>query len=363
MYKNIQSHPFHLVAWARPFTASIALFTTGLVNASFLTTNIRGYATVPDSYTKPLLPETLAAISLIVYINAQTEESLILSENKGKTGIYLWFHLESGKIYIGSAVDLAKRLSRYYSKGHLQRNKTMRICNALLLHTHSAFSLYILEILDITNLDKEEARLLILKLEQFYIDLFKPEFNILPTAGSSLGYTHTDEAKAKLSEANLGKTLTAETKAKISEAFRGKTLSAETKALISKTKLGENNPMYGKTHSEGTIALMSAAHTGKIPTAESKALMSEAKKGINNPNFGKPVSTETKVKISATLGCAIYVYNLEGSLVNTFTSGRKAAEFFNSHHQTIMKYLRNNKLFQDKWYLALSKDFKVNSNK
>ena len=34
--------------------------------------------------------------------------------------------------------------------------------------------------------------------EQYYIDTLKPYFNILPVAGSSLGYKHTEETKSHL---------------------------------------------------------------------------------------------------------------------------------------------------------------------
>src|SRR5690606_41977718 len=57
---------------------------------------------------------------------------------------------------------------------------------------------------------------------------------------------------------------------------------------------------------------------GRTFSAETKALLSEAHKG-------KTYSTKTKAKISTTLGSAIFVYDLEGSLVNTFPSARRAA--------------------------------------
>jgi group I intron endonuclease len=34
--------------------------------------------------------------------------------------------------------------------------------------------------------------------EQYYIDLLKPEYNILQVAGSRMGSKHTEETKAKL---------------------------------------------------------------------------------------------------------------------------------------------------------------------
>jgi group I intron endonuclease len=39
--------------------------------------------------------------------------------------------------------------------------------------------------------------------EQYYIDFLKPEYNILKIAGSSLGYTHTEETLAKFKARSL----------------------------------------------------------------------------------------------------------------------------------------------------------------
>jgi hypothetical protein len=110
--------------------------------------------------------------SEIIFNNAEIDKSQILSDNKGKAGIYLWTHKESGKRYVGSAFNLSKRLTNYFSKAYLglESVKTSYICNALKSHQHSAFSLTIIEHVDISNLSKEEARLLIIKREQFFID-------------------------------------------------------------------------------------------------------------------------------------------------------------------------------------------------
>lgn len=187
-----------------------------------------------------------AGSPIITYHNAETDKSLILTDNKGKAGIYQWKHLESGKIYIGSAVDLSKRLNYYYSPLALKRANNY-ISRAIITHTHSAFSLTILEYVDILDKDKKEARVLILSKEQHYIDLFSPEYNINPIAGSRLGSLHSEETKAKISEANKGE----------NHPMSGKTLSVETKTKISKANLGDNHPLFGKNHSEETKAKIS----------------------------------------------------------------------------------------------------------
>jgi len=129
---------------------------------------------------------------------------------------------ESGTIYIGSATDLSIRLLPYYMPSQLKRIDNY-ICRAILRHGHSTFSLSIIEYIDISNLDQEKARNLILSREQVYLDLIfsidKPNtYNILKVAGSPLGYKHLAETKAKMSSAHKGKVKSEETKARMSAA-------------------------------------------------------------------------------------------------------------------------------------------------
>jgi len=194
------------------------------------------------------------------------------------------------------------------------------IARALLLHRYEAFSLSILEYIDISNLSKEEARKVILKREQYYLDyILFPEdkretYNILQTAGSLLGFSHPPESRAKMSEGRKG-------------------------AL---------NHQYGK---KGTLNLK----FGKPLDAEHKGKIGEGKKGALNPNFGKEFSADHCAKISAARdGSSIFVYDTNRTLVNSFISARKAAEFFNCSHHTIIKYCKNGLIFQDKCILSSS---------
>jgi group I intron endonuclease len=50
-----------------------------------------------------------------VYKNADKDKLRIISENKGKSGIYRWTNLTNGKSYIGSSVNLSRRFREYYS--------------------------------------------------------------------------------------------------------------------------------------------------------------------------------------------------------------------------------------------------------
>jgi hypothetical protein len=68
-----------------------------------------------------------------------------------------------------------------------------------------------------------------------------------------------------------------------------------------------------------------------------------AMKGSNNPNFGRTLSDDTKLKMSLSRGFTIFVYSLEGQLLNTFVSSRIAAKHFNCGNATIMNYARSGK--------------------
>lgn len=284
-----------------------------------------------------------AFVPIMIYHNADSDKLRILAENKGKCGIYMWTHNESGRIYIGSAADLSKRLKVYFNINFLNRYKSMYIYKALLLHGYSSFSLTIIEYIDISSLSKDEARELILEREQYYFDLGfsgdKPNiYNILKIAGSSLGFNHSKESLAKISGENnhmFGKTHTTETKNKMSLALTGrdhpnfgKKLSIEAKAVISEGMKGKN--------------------TGKLHSAETKNKMSLAKKGIKK-------SIEHKEKIS--IACKglnlkkVFVYSNdpvsnEISLFKIFDSCSAAAKEFNVRDYTISRYLDKNKLFQ-----------------
>jgi len=264
------------------------------------------------------IQEDLLAIAVILYKNVETDKFSILEDNKGKTGIYKWTHKQSKKIYIGSSVDLADRLSRYFTFVELKRMNSY-ISRAILHHGHSAFSLDILEYIDISNIGKKDARKLILEREQYFLNIIfsqedkRDTYNILKTAGSSLGFIFSPESRVR-----------------ISESLKGKEISSETRAKMSVAKSGENHPHFGKVRSSITRARISAGHKGK------------------------QISPETRAKISlANGGGIIFVYGSDGALVKTFLSRKEAAKFYNCSNVTISNYIKNGKLLQNQWILSL----------
>ena len=88
------------------------------------------------------------------------------------------------------------------------------VSRALLKYGYSSFTLVILEYCEPSN---------VIAREQFYLSLLCPEYNILQTAGSLIGFKHSDETRKKISDAMSG----------------------------------ENNHMFGKNHSDETRKKMS----------------------------------------------------------------------------------------------------------
>jgi group I intron endonuclease len=105
-------------------------------------------------------------IPVITYSNTERDKSIIYKENKNKSGIYRWTNLVTGESYVGSSLSLTKRFRDYYKK----ETKRLVIYNAIHKHGHHNFSL---DILEYCSPD------IAIKREQHYINLLKPEYNIL----------------------------------------------------------------------------------------------------------------------------------------------------------------------------------------
>lgn len=120
----------------------------------------------------------LAVIPVAVYTNADIQafepkgKKQIMNENRGKSGIYRWTNKENGKCYIGSSVNLAKRFQEYFTTKRLEQvvlGGESILCNTLLKNGHSKFTSEIFE-------DCSPSELI--KKEQHYFDLLKPDFHI-----------------------------------------------------------------------------------------------------------------------------------------------------------------------------------------
>src|ERR1700748_811661 len=163
-----------------------------------------------DSYKNNCTETTMHIDPFISYDNADILKTEILKVNKEKTSIYRWTHIESGKSYIGSAIDLSKRLKNYYNLSYLEKEtkkSNSMIYKALIKYGYSSLKLDILEYCT--------SSVLIFR-EQYYLDNLNPDYNILKTAGSIKGFKHSEASIELMRLSKLGRSRTKEAKLKIS---------------------------------------------------------------------------------------------------------------------------------------------------
>lgn len=123
---------------------------------------------------------------LAVFSDADLDKLDILKYIKGKAGIYMWTNKLNGKNYVGSSVDLRRRLLEYYNVNRLLNEESMPINIALLKYGYHNFSLTVLEI---CNTDSLMSR------EKHFFEVYSPEYNILKTPGSpsrGSGWKHSE---------------------------------------------------------------------------------------------------------------------------------------------------------------------------
>ena len=157
-----------------------------------------------------------------------------------KSGIYKITNTINNEFYIGSAVNLYNRCSSHFSRLIKNKHHSRILQNSFNKNGPNSFRFEIIELCNIENL---------IYREQFYLDTFKPKYNICKIAGSPLGRKQTEETKRKLSlmrkgqkrskEANLKCSITHKERGhKPTKECRDKLIKACRKKVID-TKTGE----------------------------------------------------------------------------------------------------------------------------
>jgi len=196
-------------------------------------------------------------------VNGWSDEDINkLKENELKTersGIYSIKSLANGRIYIGSAINIANRIFE-----HSRKLKQNSHCNVHLQNTWNKYGENDLKF-EVLYFCKEKD---LLKNEQRFIDEYKDKigwdnmFNINPMTSSSLGRECSEETKEKISISQTGK-----------KAWN-KGLTKETDERIKKyaNKLNGQNIWENKEHPRGML--------GKIHTEKTKEKIGFAQRGI-----------------------------------------------------------------------------------
>lgn len=140
----------------------------------------------------------------------------------------------NGKVYVGSTKNLVSRLSDHKYALRRGDHHSYRMQGEWKEYGEGYFSVVILD------KTKESSRL---EREQYFIDtLLSYEedtgYNISPTAGTTLGRRHREEAKIKMSISHEGKILSEEHRRKQSKALKGYKKSEEHQRKISEALTG-----------------------------------------------------------------------------------------------------------------------------
>ena len=140
-----------------------------------------------------------------------------------QSGIYEIVNTVNGKRYIGSAKNFKTRWSRHLSALRLQKHHSRHLQSAWNKYGEAAFKF-------LPMLVCQHSMLLFY--EQQLLDKMKPEYNIAPTAGNTMGIPCSTEKRAKIAAAHKGKTLSTEHKAAIAAGGVGRKPSEETRQKL-----------------------------------------------------------------------------------------------------------------------------------
>lgn len=180
------------------------------------------------------------------------------------SGIYQILNAINGKRYIGSAASLRQRWMAHRSALRLGRHCNGHLQRAWNLYGGKTFVFSVLEyVSDIEGLVERE---------QYYMDALRPEYNLSPTAGSSLGLVRgpqSEEHRRKISEANTGRMWSEEARQKLSAALRG-----------------ENNPNAELTE-QGVREIKLLLEEGVLLLREIAAMYGVSRKAIGHIKRGR----------------------------------------------------------------------------
>lgn len=194
-----------------------------------------------------------------------------------KAGVYLISNNVNGKCYVGSTIHLDQRRKQHFSRLEHNKHVNKHLQNAYNKYGREAFEFEVLEIIDIDDSIKEN----LLMREQFWIDNLKPAYNILPVAGSNLGYHHTEETKQKISNSTKGVKKSESHAKHIREGQKGRVLSEEHKAKLSQSA------KHRKSQSHHSIINIDGVVYNSIKEASEKTRVkyNTIQRRLKNPNF------------------------------------------------------------------------------
>lgn len=219
-------------------------------------------------------------------------------------GIYKIINLLNNQIYIGSSVNIYGRFSQH--KWQLRKN------NHGNLHLQRAWNKYGENNFKFKILEKTKSKENLLEKEQFYINFFKPHYNICKIAGSNSGVIRTEEWKKRIGNSNKGKPASENCKKAVRKANYGRKHNEEAKKKIGKAAKGRK---------------MSKKHLKKlIEISKNRIYTNEIRQNMSN---------------ASTVKKAILQYSLDGKFIKKWDSISQAAKEYNTTKNNIISCLKN----------------------
>jgi len=177
----------------------------------------------------------------------------------------------NGNLYIGSSANIEARIKGHVSRLGLNNHHSKHLQNAWNLYGKDNFIFSIRIVCDEENL---------LLFEQRFIDYYKPEYNISPTAGRTSGVIRDSEYRKKQSVSQSGKTISKETRRKISDGMKGKKNSLGVHHNVSDETIKKiRSKLIGHPVSDDTRRLISEKNRGYKHTEDAKKKIGLASMG------------------------------------------------------------------------------------
>lgn len=115
----------------------------------------------------------------------------MLQAIRPRGGIYLIVNLVNGNMYIGSAIT--GNMGNRFHKHLFALSGSSMVGAAVTKYGLAQFALILLETIEEVITQVTHSDLLVL--EDYYIKLLDPAYNIAPQAGNTFGMKHTEETK------------------------------------------------------------------------------------------------------------------------------------------------------------------------
>ena len=178
---------------------------------------------------------------VLFFENVKENKKNIYEKLRKKSGVYLFINNLTKDLYVGSSIDLTKRMTSHFYHANSDKITRVVLTRAFRKYKLENFNLAILEFCD------SDSKIC-LNLEEKWIEYYNPKYNTLKKAGTSYGFRHKIETINKLKEIfkkenhpNFGKVSCSEKRKAISEGIKFYLNNSHS----SKGLKGKLSPQYG----------------------------------------------------------------------------------------------------------------------